>query len=533
MSCCNSNCNHDPCGSSFNQSVTKAAQYAQYAQTQANAAAASLAEFNEKYLGAFANAPAGPHETGALYWNSTSNQLFVWDGTIWVLVDFNQFTNFTATGTLTARNLVTRFADMPSIFDFGAVGNGVADDLPAFTAANNSGKLIFIPKPPVAYNVSAPIKMDKCAVLLDPSANWQQLTDSGNINYLRGKQVDNPGPPVAESANVWRFSDMVYIGDAAKTLTGASGNAGNSWMADPSLISGYLGVNGKLVVSTGPSQSIYCDKPYGIISGVRSSDTCQSAIGIGSVALNNTTGANQPTWGGIFEVRSSNPNTTSWGLEINVGTSTTPTVTGRLTPNGPVPSGMTLGIQLGGGGDPVLGPAITGPSTAGLIFTAFKPEEGWLTGICFRIWSIHGTDTLPEPEAIAFCARHSLRWYETTTNTVTGTIQCSNSTAGTKTKIGLGSNLISYTNNANESFFLAASQSPNSVNRVQVTGTDAGTNPQITVDGDDVNLDMLLIPKGTGRVRYGTHVANADAPISGYIEIKDINGNLRKLAVIS
>jgi len=447
----------------------------------------------------------------------------------------NVIAPITSTGSTTARTLANRFADMPSIFDFGAVGDGVANDLAAFTAANNSGKLIFIPKPPVAYNVSAPIKMDKCAVLLDPSATWQQLTDSGNINYLRGKQVGNPGPPVAESANVWRFSDMVYIGDAAKTLTGASGNAGNSWMADPSLVSGYLGVNGKLVVSTGPSQSIYCDKPYGIISGVRSSDTCQSAIGIGSVALNNATGGNQSTWGGIFEARSSNPNTSTWGLEINVGTYTTPTVTGRLTPTGIPPSGMTLGIQLGGGGDPALGPAITGPSTAGLIFTSFKPEEGWLTGICFRLWSIHGTldPLVPEPEAISFCGRHSLRWYEPTTNTVTGTIQCSNNTAGTKTKIGLGANLISFSNNANKSVFFIASQSPNSVNRVQVTGTDTGTSPQITVDGDDVNLDMLLIPKGTGVVRYGTHVANADEPITGYIEIKDKNGTPRKLAVIS
>ena len=434
-----------------------------------------------------------------------------------------------------ARTLENRFADMVNVKDFGAVGNGVADDLPAFTAANNSGKLIFIPKPPVSYNVSAPIKMDKCAVLLDPSATWQQLTDSGNINYLRGKQVDNPGPPVAESANVWRFSDMVYIGDAAKTLTGASGNAGNSWMADPSLISGYLGVNGKLVVSTGPNQSIYCDKPYGIISGVRNSDTCQSAIGIGSVALNTTTGANQLTWGGIFEVRSSNPNTSSWGLEINVGNCTTPNIQPKLTPFSSVIGGLTFGIALGGGGDPVAGPAITGPSSCGIYFGGTNSSEGWLTGICFRLWSIHGTTDplVPEPEAISFCARHSLCWYEPTTNTVTGTIQCSNSIAGTKTKIALGGNQISYTNNANKSFFLAVSQSPNSVNRIQTTGTDAGTSPQITVDGDDANLDMSLIPKGTGRVRYGTHVANADAPISGYIEINDINGNLRKLAVIS
>lgn len=94
MSCCNNNqnCYHDPCGSSFNQLVTQAAQYAQYAQTQATSAAESaqdaqdvLDEFNKKYLGSFAIAPAGPQETGALYWNSNTNNLWVWNGTNWVL----------------------------------------------------------------------------------------------------------------------------------------------------------------------------------------------------------------------------------------------------------------------------------------------------------------------------------------------------------------------------------------------------------------------------------------------------------------
>jgi hypothetical protein len=551
MGNCSSTSKCNPCGPNYdaiNLLANKTASYARQANTSAVDAANSATdaenywkEFNALYLGSFASAPTvdnegNPLQEGALYFNSVSNQMFVWQGASWIDFDFDEFTPFLATGTTTARNLVTRFSEMPSIFDFGAVGNGVADDLPAFTAANNSGKLIFIPKPPVSYNVSAPIKMDKCAVLLDPSATWQQLTDSGNINYLRGKQVDNPGPPVAESANVWRFSDMVYIGDAAKTLTGASGNAGNSWMADPSLISGYLGVNGKLVVSTGPNQSIYCDKPYGIISGVRNSDTCQSAIGIGAVALNDTTGANQFTWGGIFEVRTQNPNTTSFGVEINVGNCTSPYIGPSLTPYGPVLGGFTIGVALGGGGDPVMGPAITGPSSCGIYLGGTNNNEGWKTGICFRGFSINGTEgssLVSEPEAIAFCARHSLRWYEPTTNTVTGTIQCSNTIAGTKTRIGLGSNLISYTNNANKSFFLAVSQSPNSVNRIQTTGTDAGTNPTIGVDGDDTNLDLTLLAKGTGRIRYGTNVATSDVPITSYIEIKDAAGNIRKLAVIS
>jgi hypothetical protein len=47
------------------------------------------------------------------------------------------------------------------------------------------------------------------------------------------------------------------------------------------------------------------------------------------------------------------------------------------------------------------------------------------------------------------------------------------------------------------------------------------------------DADMLISAKGTGHVGFGFHVASADAPVTGYIEIKDLDGIVRKLAVIS
>lgn len=40
-------------------------------------------------------------------------------------------------------------------------------------------------------------------------------------------------------------------------------------------------------------------------------------------------------------------------------------------------------------------------------------------------------------------------------------------------------------------------------------------------------------PVFTGVVTFGTFTANADAPVTGYIQIKDSLGNVRKLAVIA
>jgi hypothetical protein len=46
------------------------------------------------------------------------------------------------------------------------------------------------------------------------------------------------------------------------------------------------------------------------------------------------------------------------------------------------------------------------------------------------------------------------------------------------------------------------------------------------------NGDIRLTPKGTGLVRFGTRTASADAAITGYIEIRDAGGTIRRLAVI-
>lgn len=49
----------------------------------------------------------------------------------------------------------------------------------------------------------------------------------------------------------------------------------------------------------------------------------------------------------------------------------------------------------------------------------------------------------------------------------------------------------------------------------------------------EADIDLALTPKGTGRVRFGTNTASADVAISGYIEVKDSGGTVRKLATIT
>lgn len=49
----------------------------------------------------------------------------------------------------------------------------------------------------------------------------------------------------------------------------------------------------------------------------------------------------------------------------------------------------------------------------------------------------------------------------------------------------------------------------------------------------EANIDLALVPKGTGAVRFGTHAAIGAETVTGYITIKDAGGTSRKVAVVS
>lgn len=70
----------------------------------------------------------------------------------------------------------------------------------------------------------------------------------------------------------------------------------------------------------------------------------------------------------------------------------------------------------------------------------------------------------------------------------------------------------------------------NSVNCLQVSGAAPGGVPTLSAQGATADLDIGLTPKGTGHVRFGIHAAATLSP-TGYIEIKDAGGAVRRLLV--
>jgi hypothetical protein len=110
------------------------------------------------------------------------------------------------------------------------------------------------------------------------------------------------------------------------------------------------------------------------------------------------------------------------------------------------------------------------------------------------------------------------------------------SAQGSDTNIGFAYNTkgaqnhIFQTNSNNLQFVVANRAS--AANWAQVQGAVAGSSPAFTVDGSDTNIDLTLTPKGTGNVRFGTYTGTISA-ITGYIEIKDSGGTVRRLAVVA
>jgi hypothetical protein len=61
--------------------------------------------------------------------------------------------------------------------------------------------------------------------------------------------------------------------------------------------------------------------------------------------------------------------------------------------------------------------------------------------------------------------------------------------------------------------------------------TTAGSKVALAAQGG--NLDVQLTPSGTGAVRFGTHAAVTTETLSGFITIKDAGGTSRKIGVVS
>lgn len=203
-------------------SETNAAASEAAALASANAAAASFDSFDDRYLGSKANDPSvdndgNPLLTGALYWNSTANQMRVYNGATWEAsyLPASAYVQGPATAT---NNSIAIFDGttgelLKSPLNNGTTGallaSGGTGNAPTFLAQGNAGQVLTsngAAANPTWSNISAGVA---------------QFTATGNINAGQPVALRSDGTVEAVSQTI---TDDVENGPTVLTAGSAGAN---------------------------------------------------------------------------------------------------------------------------------------------------------------------------------------------------------------------------------------------------------------------------------------------------------------------
>lgn len=135
------------------QLIDNLVQSAANATTAATQASDALASFTARYLGAKTADPAKNNAgadltAGTLYLNTQTNKVRVYTGMGWQDLGSIDSATVAFLGGLTGavqRTTQAKLRDVVSVKDFGAVGDGVADDTAAFNAALTAASSVYVP----------------------------------------------------------------------------------------------------------------------------------------------------------------------------------------------------------------------------------------------------------------------------------------------------------------------------------------------------------------------------------------------------
>lgn len=86
--------------------------------------------------------------------------------------------------------------------------------------------------------------------------------------------------------------------------------------------------------------------------------------------------------------------------------------------------------------------------------------------------------------------------------------------------------------NGNGTHFVIGGSTANIANYLRAAGAANGSAPQILAEGSEENIDIALTPKGSGKVQFRTPYTTGGGTITGYMEVKDSSGVVRKIAVL-
>lgn len=297
-------------------------------------------------------------------------------------------------------------------------------------------------------------------------------------------------------ARVHRLADRLMVGDAA--ANDGLPNGSGSWLYQQ---------------GAGASKMSWIER-NAVVAGV----TSTGAVGVTGAARNENDGAalgvigfattkpggvsTSSAWGGYFEAVRANASGGAIGIEIDITNLLVSPITGGLNPYDPYPTGGTRALWVASGGDVNVNPT-TFP--ADIAIGVVNNGNTFNSGLVFFDNSLtRDGGASGRGHAIRMAYDHGIEWYEFGTETLGFSIASQVADATHKQELqASNSGLILYNNAAKPTFQVLYVGT--SVNYPRLEPSATGNSVNLRASGDDTNVHLALIPKGTGAVVPGSN----------------------------
>lgn len=356
---------------------------------------------------------------------------------------------------------------------------GAADDTDALQSAMDQDQFWFLPSG--TYNLDSDVDPTAAAIEIDPRASF---TGAGNLNN-RGFWTDE-----SNGANIWRFPDRVYVGQATNRAPGGFSTVSTSqrsWVAAEA--SGYMGYFerdsqlflisdvggiGAAFASRSSDATIHPAIPSIAIAGFALAD----GSGGGSTAMYLTAVKDQDAGGGAF------------GAEVNLAV--LDDATPICTSYDMAPSGVSAVLWLRSGGEERESGSTTYPTSAAIaVVNATGATHG--KGIVFGSASLEGTNGI----AVEMAKNQQIQWVYDGTGAVGAFIRSANA-GSNRTGIIFGTGSMNVVSANNNEIIAAFTPLSSAVNWSQFDAATTGNNPVLRANGTNTNVSMVIRGKGTG-----------------------------------
>lgn len=339
------------------------------------------------------------------------------------------------------------------------------------------------------------------------SLNTDKLFDPLGLGLVFNQpKSGNFWTDVHEDAKIHRMNDRLLFGAAVANdgkITTERTADNKDWLE---VIRGSTTNNAQVAVISTIGQCALLGASRTSDFGLADSMGC---IGLQGWAINDNIDQLQTAYGAYLEVRRNVGAGRTHGFELDVVNY------GNLVsiqPYDMFQQGLTVGGWIASGGEF----SVTDASAA---LAIINNGSAWEKGLVFHSIALKGTDGITGTGvAIEMAKGHVIRWmFGSGSQGASVVSSVSNSAAEQSiqfTDVGL------LFRNATSKNLFQVDVSNTFVNGLRITGGNIGVSPGLLAQGDDTNLDLRLVPKGTGRVHIqnATVSASAGAQLGFYVQ---------------